>query len=821
MALHEEVKRERDREAAERAHRASSADMNIALTAETWKPDPLYILAASLGHPLHPAWSADVVEGLRRLIKQTTDRATIDIPAGTILHELLGVDDPCRGHMKVLKVRYELIPAHSVDWRKTASRAETRRSVASDGSLSERLKIGTPTHPPLVKIKFGRWGHPLGGRRGRGSFDVTEALQGMLDKTDAAFLEIPHTEDLYAVFDDPAKGMPKDLVVEYELMGVGDNVSVDEMNDFVMHPLAAKLTPRLAPMLIIRSAKFGLDEEGAAARRKALRKQLYDISVIANRKKQRLYCDPAQLETLALEPQLHQEMRALDPETCEYGCIDVTYQLQRLVDVVVDERADDFEGGDGKRLVILEGSDLRALLKLDSCGLAQGEGEEPNGIDIGIAEAVVGENKGSGVFESQTTQEASLPRLPLSPDGRRDPDEENPWSTCLYKQLIVTWTITGHDSERKTSSEEVTESGGERNFIRYHSGNSVMMCIDAWEEEVVEKKGLDEESMSDSEGEEGTCRKKTAAARYLKTSRLMESLQLEATTVFPVMKIEHARYGHHTDPRKQVDVRSNMEDVVETQGRNQFVVDKSMNLQQLFRVNPLRGYRKLLSVGYVARGLMGTLRVPVDVQTGRLLADLFIGFPPAPPPPPIELESERLAREMREFEEQVEKAKAARSRELRRKHRLRQQGKGGAPRARRTDGGLLGRRVVITEMTGEHEYLNGLKGIAVSCNVGRGTPLCRYSVKIDSADTLPKTAAKGALVERPLPSSKPIQILALKLVDNDEPDDELPEEEKEARAARLEKEEMRRRRKERKQKERNNAKIIRMVRGVRGLAQDA
>ena len=124
-------------------------------------------------------------------------------------------------------------------------------------------------------------------------------------------------------------------------------------------------------------------------------------------------------------------------------------------------------------------------------------------------------------------------------------------------------------------------------------------------------------------------------------------------------------------------------------------------------------------------------------------------------------------------------------------------------------------------MTGEHEYLNGLKGIAVSCNVGRGTPLCRYSVKIDSADTLPKTAAKGALVERPLPSSKPIQILALKLVDNDEPDDELPEEEKEARAARLEKEEMRRRRKERKQKERNNAKIIRMVRGVRGLAQDA
>ena len=48
-----------------------------------------------------------------------------------------------------------------------------------------------------------------------------------------------------------------------------------------------------------------------------------------------------------------------------------------------------------------------------------------------------------------------------------------------------------------------------------------------------------------------------------------------------------------------------------------------VNLQRLFKVNPLRGYRKMVQVGYVARGLMGTMRLP-DTE-GRLAADVFIG----------------------------------------------------------------------------------------------------------------------------------------------------------------------------------------------------
>jgi hypothetical protein len=53
------------------------------------------------------------------------------------------------------------------------------------------------------------------------------------------------------------------------------------------------------------------------------------------------------------------------------------------------------------------------------------------------------------------------------------------------------------------------------------------------------------------------------------------------------------------------------------------------------QVNPLRGYRKLLKVGYVARGLTGTMRLP-DVG-GKLVADVYIGYPPQPPPEPLQL----------------------------------------------------------------------------------------------------------------------------------------------------------------------------------------
>ena len=117
-----------------------------------------------------------------------------------------------------------MVNTNSADWEGSATRAEVRLRVGPDGRLAAPLALATPTRPPLVKVGRATYGHPLGAKRGRGAFDVTEVLQGRVDAADGAFLEMKHTEDLRALFDDPLPGMRKELVLDYELMGVGDTV---------------------------------------------------------------------------------------------------------------------------------------------------------------------------------------------------------------------------------------------------------------------------------------------------------------------------------------------------------------------------------------------------------------------------------------------------------------------------------------------------------------------------------------------------------------------------------------------------------------------
>ena len=63
-----------------------------------------------------------------------------------------------------------------------------------------------------------------------------------------------------------------------------------------------------------------------------------------------------------------------------------------------------------------------------------------------------------------------------------------------------------------------------------------------------------------------------------------------------------------------------------------FTINKEHSLHGLFNVDPCRGLRKRLRIGYVSRGLSGAMRVPVAVVDGRskLHTDIFIGYPKAP-----------------------------------------------------------------------------------------------------------------------------------------------------------------------------------------------
>jgi hypothetical protein len=121
-------------------------------------------------------------------------------------------------NIRCLCLPQQRIPLYTTDWRKAGIKAEVKLRVEADGLSKRDFFIKTPAKEPLVKVNKAQFGHPLGGRRGRGAFDVTEILQGRLDETDGAFLEIPHTENLYELFGDPAKGMEKDLKIDCMLI---------------------------------------------------------------------------------------------------------------------------------------------------------------------------------------------------------------------------------------------------------------------------------------------------------------------------------------------------------------------------------------------------------------------------------------------------------------------------------------------------------------------------------------------------------------------------------------------------------------------------
>mmetsp|Transcript_7656 Transcript_7656/g.17496 ORF Transcript_7656/g.17496 Transcript_7656/m.17496 type:complete len:1090 (-) Transcript_7656:8-3277(-) len=573
--LHKEVFAQRKKEAEERARAAGSAMAG----AEGWRPDPLYVLAASLGAPNDAGKAYDAAPGLRLRIRTEKGgtRGVLELRRGEHLPSALGMwRDPHPGEPKLLRIRYELVNVNSATWQSTATQGEVRVSVPADGVLTQGFTVANPTGAAaMVKVGLATFGHPLGARKGRGAFDVSEQLQGLVDQTDGQFLEISHSEDIYKLFDDPSPGMPKQLVVEYELMGVGDSNQEDEMRDVICRPLGAKIAPKFAPLIIIKKASFGVTPQGAAKRRKLLQKALYEISVLTNRRAQRLYVKPEDLRKLDLEESYRRELEALHPTTVEVGSVDVTDILQRIVD----------GAGEGKRLLIPEGTDLIDLL--------------------GLHDAY---ERATTVGPMSAAERAALAASMLS--------------RCKYKLLEVDYVVTGHDADQKTSSDEVTSSGFDRNFIRYTEGTGLVFTEDV---------GDDFSSV-----ESGRAAPPAAVLR--------SRLDLQATTVFPTMKIEYALYGHHTNPRRQIDIKSEMETLVENQGRDQFTVDRSMNLQKLFKVNPLRGYRKMLRVGYVARGLSGTLRLPD--KDGRLVADLFVGYPAKPPTPRLSFdddEAEKLA----------------------------------------------------------------------------------------------------------------------------------------------------------------------------------
>lgn len=75
---------------------------------EGWKPKPLHILAAALGHPKNSELAHDVTLKLTNLIEiiEGTDRGMLHFPSGTDVLKVLDIEDPCPNDAKVSITQY-------------------------------------------------------------------------------------------------------------------------------------------------------------------------------------------------------------------------------------------------------------------------------------------------------------------------------------------------------------------------------------------------------------------------------------------------------------------------------------------------------------------------------------------------------------------------------------------------------------------------------------------------------------------------------------------------------------------------------------------
>ncbi|GMH63890.1 hypothetical protein TL16_g03829 [Triparma laevis f. inornata] len=169
------------------------------------------------------------------------------------------------------------------------------------------------------------------------------------------------------------------------------------------------------------------------------------------------------------------------------------------------------------------------------------------------------------------------------------------------KQLRISYTVLGHDSERMTHSNEITyPSGFPRNYIMPRQDNHVAEAVERVEK--VEEGELDDDLEAEKKNEKG-------------------ELELFLST----LEITQGFYGKIGNYKKVFDVTSELRQLSFLQGGNKLTIKDTDQLALLFR-DPARGVRKALQLAYTIRGFSGTMRI--EEVSDFLKSSIQIGYIP-------------------------------------------------------------------------------------------------------------------------------------------------------------------------------------------------
>ena len=371
----------------------------------------LHILAASYGHRTNAKLAVDVTRGLQEAVKKVA-HTKLTIKIDEDLRELLKIQDPCPRERKVLRIRYVI---HGRRGEVCVDEGDFPFHLKSEFNLLAGKAM------PLMSIVSAWYGHPRGVVDGKnyGAFDVTEILQSRVDSTNGRYCMISHREDLVKMFGEPCQGRSKQLVIEYEIAGKHGELYEYEIGGRLAKEISLAAAPSLAPQILIHQATYGWTAAALSEHKKRVRKKLFDLQSLEERKRMGLPLTFDETRRLRTElPQVQDQMRTLE-EDVELGHVDVTEILQRRIELA-----------DGN-LLFVGGTDSS---KPDWVKVAL-MGKQCVGLDVDCADDL------NNLFGNP------LPGLPM-------------------KLLRISYEIIGHDADRRTCAPETTTTGIETNFVR-------------------------------------------------------------------------------------------------------------------------------------------------------------------------------------------------------------------------------------------------------------------------------------------------------------------------------------------------------------------
>ena len=203
----------------------------------------LEILFASYGDTLSEKGAEDVTQKCKNIMVAKNSEDRLGFGPSTNLQQIFDIN-PSPNKSKQLRIRYRMNGLYGIVIIDTLSNSRMKSKNA--------IVLKSPSIKRTLKIKRAYYGHPKGtSSTGRMSYEVTEFIQGLVDLKGGSHLFFSEKNILTPFFGDPCPGYPKELRIEFEILGRCGSETRKETQGHLIKDINIETSPVISPILFI------------------------------------------------------------------------------------------------------------------------------------------------------------------------------------------------------------------------------------------------------------------------------------------------------------------------------------------------------------------------------------------------------------------------------------------------------------------------------------------------------------------------------------------------------------------------------------------